>query len=43
MCHCHLLEASEHTSMSSWKPATNPKTGPAVVNLDWSWALPLAG
>lgn len=29
--------------MSSWKPATDPKTRLAAVNLAWSWACPLAG
>lgn len=29
--------------MSSWKPATHPKTRPPLVNLVWSWARPLAG
>lgn len=42
-CHCRSLEASEHPTMSSWKPATDPKTRPPLVNLVWSWARPLAG
>ena len=32
-CLCQSLGASEHSSMSSWKPAKDPKTRPAAVNL----------